>query len=149
MDWGPSEPLQILLPLLILTVVAFIVVVAVVIACSLSPSIPLSRACLYHDSGIDNKRHDCCVAHSHGWGGNTMIMGGGLKGKQVLGRYPENLLAIEGRGRWIPTTPWEGMWYGIAEWMGVHRENMETLLPFAANFEVNKTLYSKAQLYHD
>jgi len=83
----------------------------------------------------------------HGWGGNTAIMGGALKGGQVLGKYPENLLSIEGRGRWIPTTPWEGMWTGIAEWMGVHKDNLQELLPFSENFERGKTLYTKEQMF--
>ena len=49
----------------------------------------------------------------HGWGGNYFVLGGGVRGGEMLGRYPDQLLEFEsdanvGRGRMIPTTPWEG-----------------------------------------
>jgi len=44
----------------------------------------------------------------HAWGGNQFIIGGGLKGGQVLGQYPldftENGPLVLSRGRIIPTT---------------------------------------------
>merc|ERR1712224_914652 len=59
----------------------------------------------------------------HGWGGHAFIAGGGLDGGRILGTYPSNLgddseLSAK-RGRVIPTTPWEGLWKGVAEWYGV------------------------------
>jgi hypothetical protein len=34
-----------------------------------------------------------------------------------------------GRGRLIPTTPWEGVWNGLAEWFGVNAANRNSILP--------------------
>ena len=46
----------------------------------------------------------------HAWGGNHLVIGGGVKGGQILGQFPplaeESELDV-GRGRLIPTTPWE------------------------------------------
>jgi cullin-associated NEDD8-dissociated protein 1 len=46
----------------------------------------------------------------HAWGGNHLVIGGGVKGGQVLGQFPPLAAESEldvGRGRLIPTTPWE------------------------------------------
>jgi uncharacterized protein (DUF1501 family) len=61
--------------------------------------------------------------NSHGWGGNYFMTGGSVKGKRIVGQYPDSLLDSSplniGRGRLIPTTPWESPFNAIAEWMGV------------------------------
>ena len=49
----------------------------------------------------------------HAWGGNHVVMGGEVRGGQILGAYPSTLAKSDanplniGRGRLIPTTPWE------------------------------------------
>lgn len=52
-----------------------------------------------------------------------MIMGGDVKGRQILGEYPTDLtpagLLVDGRGRFLPTTSWDSIWNGILEWTGV------------------------------
>jgi len=55
----------------------------------------------------------------HAWGGNYFVAGGGLEGGVIHGQFPSDLtddgpLNI-GRGRLIPTTPWEAVWKPIAE----------------------------------
>ena len=74
----------------------------------------------------------------HAWAGNQFIMGGAVKGGKVHGKYPpslhENHELNIGRGRLLPTTPWEGMWKGVAEWFGVEPAQMKTVLPNAENF---------------
>jgi len=43
-----------------------------------------------------------------------------LKGGKVLGKYPNNLWEVmqaSGR-RPVPSSPWDSVWYGIAEWFG-------------------------------
>ena len=67
------------------------------------------------------------------------------------GVYPEDIsegapLDI-GRGRLIPTLPWDAMWYGIAEWMDVEPEKMEEVLPNHPNFQVGSTLLTRAQAF--
>jgi len=63
----------------------------------------------------------------HAWGGHYMMMGGAVKGGRVLGQYPDDItpegpLNI-GRGRIIPTTSWDAIWNGVAQWMGVETES--------------------------
>lgn len=52
-------------------------------------------------------------------GGNHFLMGASVRGGLVHGDYPDNFSPTGplniGRGRLIPTTPWEGMWKGVAE----------------------------------
>jgi cullin-associated NEDD8-dissociated protein 1 len=74
----------------------------------------------------------------HAWAGNHFIMGGDVKGGKVHGKYPPSLLDTHelnlGRGRLLPTTPWEGMWKSVAEWFGVEPGQMSTVLPNAKAF---------------
>ena len=51
------------------------------------------------------------------------------------------------RGRLIPTTPWEGLWHGVAEWMDVDASKMAELLPNMGNFVREETLFTKEQLF--
>eukprot|EP01050_Picozoa_sp_SAG11_P026198 SAG11_NODE_6186_length_1369_cov_0.999213_1_plen_109_part_00 len=90
----------------------------------------------------------------HAWGGNYFILGGSVRGRRVHGRYPGNLdpetseLEVgRGRGVLIPTTPWEGMWYGVAQWFGVERDQILRVLPNAVNFEEGSTLLTEEQLF--
>jgi hypothetical protein len=86
-------------------------------------------------------------------GGNHFMFGGGVKGGQVLGKFPTDFeqgdadsLALS-RGRMIPTTPWDAMWYGTAEWFGIPQGSvaMDKVLPMHKNFP--GLLYSSDQLF--
>jgi uncharacterized protein (DUF1501 family) len=73
----------------------------------------------------------------HAWGGNYFMMGGAVKGGQILGQYPE--LHTSGsqwlpRGRLIPTTSWEMVWNGVAQWFDVPSWAMDDVLPLKNNF---------------
>ena len=51
----------------------------------------------------------------HAWGGHYFVVGGNVSGAQILGHYPKKLNEIDsdvniGRGRILPTTPWESAW---------------------------------------
>jgi cullin-associated NEDD8-dissociated protein 1 len=86
----------------------------------------------------------------HAWGGNHFIIGGSVKGGRVHGQYPSDLtengnLNI-GQGRLIPTTPWEGVWNGLAEWFGVTSDNMSQVIPNKANFG-GVNIFSKAVMF--
>ena len=90
----------------------------------------------------------------HAWGGNYFMLGGSVKGKQIHGEFPYDLdpttsqLEVgRGRGVLIPSTPWEGMWYGIAQWFGVDEDRMLEVVPNAANFVEGSTLFTKEQLF--
>ena len=67
-----------------------------------------------------------------------MILGGDVKGGQILGKYPSDLtpsgLLVDDRGRFIPTTSWDSIWNGILEWTGVTNEDdLDYCLPNRAN----------------
>mmetsp|Transcript_14274 Transcript_14274/g.42781 ORF Transcript_14274/g.42781 Transcript_14274/m.42781 type:complete len:83 (+) Transcript_14274:6580-6828(+) len=68
-----------------------------------------------------------------------MLAGGALDGGKVLGTYPADLTEDSelnvGRGRIIPTTPWEGLWKAVASWFGVSTADMATVLPNLGSFD--------------
>ncbi len=86
----------------------------------------------------------------HAWGGNHFVAGGKVNGGRILGQYPATLtdegeLSL-GRGRLIPTTPFEAVWKGIAEWFGVTPAQMAEVLPNAANFPASQ-LFNATQMF--
>lgn len=88
----------------------------------------------------------------HGWGGNSFIVGGAVRGKKILGKHPDNYDLNDryntGQGAWIPTTSWEAMWYGIVQWAGVDNEDdMTYILPNEKNFGCD--LYSESTLFRE
>lgn len=90
----------------------------------------------------------------HAWGGNMFIVGGSVKGQRIHGQFPDDLnpatspLEVgRGRGVLIPTTPWEGMWYPLAQWFGVENDQLLDVLPNAANFESGVTLMTRNQVF--
>ena len=66
------------------------------------------------------------------------MMGGGVKGGQIVGSYPDNLtdngeLSV-GRGRMIPTTSWDAVFLPIAEWAGVDAADLDGICPNRDSF---------------
>ena len=87
----------------------------------------------------------------HGWGGNYFVLGGDVKGRQMLGKYPSRLTEFEseaniGRGRMIPTTPWESVWNGVGEWLGLDAQARVEMLPNMVNFPTD-AMFTHSQLY--
>ena len=73
-----------------------------------------------------------------------------MDGGKIHGQYPDISVGNSldtGRGRLIPTTPWDGLWYGVAQWMDVAPDKLSSVLPNAANFEAGSTLLTQGQLY--
>lgn len=67
-----------------------------------------------------------------------MMFGGGVKGKQIVGSYPDDLtddgdLSL-GRGRMIPTTSWDAVFLPLAEWVGVGSSELDWICPNRDNF---------------
>jgi uncharacterized protein (DUF1501 family) len=58
-----------------------------------------------------------------GWGGNYFMFGGDVKGGVIKGDYPKSFLPSDptniGRGRLLPTTSWDALFYGLTQWMGI------------------------------
>lgn len=77
----------------------------------------------------------------HAWGGNYMMIGGSVSGGQIVGEYPPDLTTEGplniGRGRMIPTTPWDAVFKGIATWMGVPESDLNHVCPNIGNFDAS------------
>ena len=74
----------------------------------------------------------------HAWSGNHLIMGGGIKGKQIFGKFPNDLTADGplniGRGRLIPEVSWDSLWNALGKWFGLTQDLIDGVLPNAQNF---------------
>jgi len=89
----------------------------------------------------------------HAWGGHYFVVGGKVQGGQILGSYPDRLddngpLSVRGGGRFIPSTSWEAVWHGLAEWFGVEEARMEKVLPNIANFAPEQR-FSKERMFEE
>jgi hypothetical protein len=82
---------------------------------------------------------DFQIITDHAWGGNYLMFGGSVKGGKILGEYPDDLTdegpLTLGRGRMIPSTPWDAVFKGIAGWLGVPNDKMNDVLPNLENFD--------------
>lgn len=74
----------------------------------------------------------------HGWGGNTMLIGGNVNGGTVLGDYPDltlnNPLNLDERGRYIPQVSVDEFYAELALWFGVSVNDLSYILPNIGNF---------------
>jgi uncharacterized protein (DUF1501 family) len=80
----------------------------------------------------------------HAWGGNHLVVGGGMAGRRIYGQYPS--LAVNpdsgpevnpidtGRGRFIPTTSCDVLFAELALWLGVSKSQLSLILPNIGNF---------------
>jgi cullin-associated NEDD8-dissociated protein 1 len=85
----------------------------------------------------------------HGWGGNSFLVGGSVKGNRIIGQYPTDLTddgaQSLGRGRIIPAIPWDSVFNGIANWMGVSdNDKLDSVLPNRNRFN---NLFSADDLF--
>ena len=83
-------------------------------------------------------------------GGNYFMIGGGLKGGRILGQYPDDLTSegplILKRGRVIPTTSWDSIMNGIAQWLGITSESdLNKVIPNRKNFQ--EDLFDENELF--
>lgn len=73
----------------------------------------------------------------HAWGGNALVVGGGLNGGEIYGEYPslelENPLMLR-RGRLIPTVSAAEYMAEFALWFGVTPSDVNDILPDLPNF---------------
>uniref|UniRef100_A0A7S4JY73 DUF1501 domain-containing protein n=1 Tax=Odontella aurita TaxID=265563 RepID=A0A7S4JY73_9STRA len=86
----------------------------------------------------------------HAWAGNYFAFGGGIDGGKILGQYPSSFGEAEpgniGRGRLIPTTSWDSLWNGVAQWFGITDEaDLNYVLPNRNNFGCR--LFTDQDLY--
>ena len=86
----------------------------------------------------------------HGWGGNYFMMGGSVKGGQILGEYPSDLTSTGdlniGRGRLIPTLSWESMLMSAVQWLGLDtEEELDYVLP--NRYQSETRLYTMNEVF--
>ncbi len=73
----------------------------------------------------------------HAWGGNVMMMGGAVKGKDMYGNYPPVVLnsAINIYDSiLIPTTATDLYFAELAQWFGVSNSDLNMIFPNLSNF---------------
>lgn len=74
----------------------------------------------------------------HAWGGNSLILGGAVNGRNVFGDYPDlslsNDLNLDDRGRLIPTISVDELYADVALWFGVSPNDLDYILPNIGNF---------------
>ena len=73
----------------------------------------------------------------HGWGSHHVVVGGGVKGRQILGRFPTTALGTAddiGSGRLLPSTSVTQMAAEMAGWMGLSATELPYVLPNVGNF---------------
>jgi uncharacterized protein (DUF1501 family) len=73
----------------------------------------------------------------HAWGGNQLVVGGGVRGRDIYGNYP--LLQIGGDddvggGRMIPTTSADQYAATLARWFGIPDIELDIVAPNIDNF---------------
>lgn len=88
-------------------------------------------------------------------GGNAIVLGGAVDGGKILGEFPNELdynqgdaapLVINRRGVLLPTTPFESIWNGIAQWFGItNNSDLDEVLPNRATF--GDALFSAETMY--
>jgi uncharacterized protein (DUF1501 family) len=73
----------------------------------------------------------------HAWGGNAIVMGGAVKGKNMYGDYPILSLGSDielGGGILIPTTSADEYFAELALWFGISANDLSQILPNIGNF---------------
>ncbi|GEP44643.1 DUF1501 domain-containing protein [Brevifollis gellanilyticus] len=79
-------------------------------------------------------KNDATGGSDHAWGGHSLVCGGAVKGRQILGQFPD--LTVNGgidctgnRGRWIPTTAVDQKVALISKWFGVPESRLTEVVP--------------------
>ncbi|MFC4698575.1 DUF1501 domain-containing protein [Glaciecola siphonariae] len=73
----------------------------------------------------------------HGWGGNQIVMGGAVRGGNILGNVPPTRLGHDldaGNGRLIPTLSVEQFAEPLGRWWGLSDTELRSALPGLSNF---------------
>jgi len=75
----------------------------------------------------------------HAWGGNAIVAGGAVNGKDIYGSFPDlylqdNPLVVSNRGNLIPTTSTDEFFAEMALWFGVSPNDLHLILPNIGNF---------------
>jgi uncharacterized protein (DUF1501 family) len=102
------------------------------------------QVCLFTASDFGRTLSSNGRGSDHAWGGNQLIVGGGVRGKRIFGTYPSLVTNPEGgpelnpldtgRGRFIPTTSCDEFFAELALWLGVSKSQLPLILPNIGEF---------------
>lgn len=75
----------------------------------------------------------------HGWGGNSMVMGGAVNGGKIYGGFPQmslfnNPQNVSFRGNFIPSVSTDELYAELALWYGVSPSDLCYVTPNLGNF---------------
>lgn len=75
----------------------------------------------------------------HGWGGNSLVMGGAVNGGKIYGGFPQmslnnNPQNISFRGNFIPAVSTDELYAELALWYGISPADLCYVLPNLGNF---------------
>jgi uncharacterized protein (DUF1501 family) len=85
----------------------------------------------------------------HAWGNHHFVLGGGVRGGQFYGTYPQLVLggpddageeSWERQGRWIPTTSVDQYAATLLSWFGADASTLDGVLPNLRNFGSRRTV---------
>lgn len=84
------------------------------------------------------------LGSDHAWGGNSMVMGGSVKGGKIYGAFPKMDLNaspqnISFRGNFIPAVSTDELYAEMALWYGVSPADLCYVLPNLRNFYTYST----------
>jgi uncharacterized protein (DUF1501 family) len=79
------------------------------------------------------------LGSDHAWGGNSIVMGGSVKGGKIYGAYPRmnlnaNTQNVSVRGNFIPAVSTDELYAEMALWYGVSPSDLCYILPNVGNF---------------
>jgi uncharacterized protein (DUF1501 family) len=79
------------------------------------------------------------LGSDHAWGGNSMVMGGAVKGGKIYGAYPKMDVVtynrnVSFRGNYIPAISTDELYAELALWYGVSPYDLCYVLPNLSNF---------------
>ncbi len=79
------------------------------------------------------------LGSDHGWGGNSMVIGGSVNGGKIYGSFPRmnltgNTQTISFRGNFIPAVSTDELYAEMALWYGVSPADLCYVLPNIGNF---------------
>jgi len=83
----------------------------------------------------------------HGWGSHQLVVGGGVAGRRIAGRFPDLTLDgpdDTGSGRWIPTTSVEQMAADLGQWLGATPTQLAEVFANLGAFDRNLGLMTLA-----
>lgn len=80
----------------------------------------------------------------HGWGSHHFVVGGAVKGRQIVGEFPVTALGTAtdiGSGRLLPSLSVSQLASSLTGWMGLSAAEQQIVLPNLGNFGAGPALF--------